>query len=97
MGKNNRREVAKRLTQQIAETKDDPQTLIELTKQLAKVLPKRRQSAERPQRTPRADGRQVLSRVMNEIEKQRRDKNEVLASLSPKEREAFNEFSGWGI
>ena len=41
MSKNNRTQVARRLTEEINQT-TDPQTLIELTKQLAKVLPKRR-------------------------------------------------------
>jgi hypothetical protein len=43
MGKNNRREVAKRLTQEIAAA-TDPETLIRLTTQLTKVLPKRRRT-----------------------------------------------------
>jgi len=48
MGNNNRREVAKRLTQEIGVT-TDPKTLIELSKQLAKVLPKRRRVSEQKQ------------------------------------------------
>lgn len=97
MGKNNRTEVAKHLTQQISAT-TDPQTLIELTKQLAKVMPKRRQPAEKSKKNaPLPDGRQVFSRVMGEIEKQKRNPQEVVKSLSAKEREAFNDFSGWGI
>jgi hypothetical protein len=41
MAKNNGREAAKRLMQQI-EVTTDPKTLIELTRQLAKLLPKKR-------------------------------------------------------
>ncbi len=41
MATNNRREVAKRLAQEIAVT-TDPKTLSELTRQYAKVLPKKR-------------------------------------------------------
>ena len=71
MGKNNRREVAKRLTQEIAVT-TDTKTLLELSKQLTKVLPKRRRTRkplEEPKKTLAIpDGNQVLNRVVVEIE-----------------------------
>lgn len=79
MAKNNRNEVAKRLTQEIKTTKD-PQTLIELTKQLAKVLPKRK-SVAKPTPGPKSTyvpngsamgslplGEQTLNRVVMALE-----------------------------
>ena len=51
MGANNRSEVARRLTQEISVTKD-PKTLLALSKQLTKVLPKRRR-ARKPLQEPK--------------------------------------------
>lgn len=52
MGKNNRREVAKRLTQEISVTTDTA-TLLELSKQLTKVLPKRRRTRKPLEEEPK--------------------------------------------
>ncbi len=73
MSKTNRREVAKRLTQEISVT-TDTDTLIRLTRQLAKVLPKQRRTrklVERPKpidglKMP--DGRKTLNRLVLQIE-----------------------------
>lgn len=73
MSTTNRREVAKRLTREIAVT-TDPETLIRLTTQLAKMLPKRamgrprKPAGEAKQNLPAPDGKEVLLRLVLQIE-----------------------------
>jgi hypothetical protein len=75
MGKTNRTEVVKRLTQEI-EVTTDPKTLIELSRQLVKLLPKPKQVRGRPRKVaeepkknlPLPDGKQVLNRLVLKVE-----------------------------
>ncbi len=64
MGTNNRREVAKRLAQEIAKT-TDPKTLIELSSLLAKMQPTKRRQ-RKPVEKP-AEGPKKKKRSLREI------------------------------
>jgi len=89
MGKNNRKEVAKRLTEEILKT-EDPAMVVELSRQLAKVLPKKstpRKPVDKPKKIHSsildvrtgsavddlADWEKVRHHLVVQIEKRQRD------------------------
>lgn len=83
MGKHNNSEVAKRLRQEIAKA-TDPHTVIELTKELRKVQPKRhrqRKAVEKPAEIPKKNNRSLREIYTGSVYAGKSDRDLVIHHL----------------